>query len=618
MRLVLLVAAALGLSAPVGGDPPFRDRGPVERVPPSLWREGDPAFGAAGPAHPAAGEPLTPADWRFWWTWNRDAILDARLPRIEHAYCTPRPTADLSTYEQGEWGPEAPWHGDWDRFVRPVLLGIARRRDEPDAVRVQALLALGRARESVSLLLEMASEHAAEPGLRATALLALGLTGHPRDAGSCPHVIASDEGEPSAIRARALSSVALLPAGSIAASLGPGVLESAFARGDRELAVAALVALRAHPSMEALPTLLDIAESGAAGGRPVEDLVRAHALHAACRVPLRHRHEDGGLAARRSRVLHVLLRGAGRLTGFAAVRGLGECVARNDDPDRGAAVAALVLVATGGPGADEDQRRGLALLALARSRIPDRDPDDRVREVLSAALAEGGPAAGWAAIAIGAARDRLAPSSDPAVAEWTRELRRRLVTTSATDGERAAAAIALGLLGDGGAVPALRRLVANRLVAEEVRRGAAEALGLVPGGAARDGIRAALRDPGCAPLRTELCLAAGVAMDASMAGTLADILEDPRSGAAERGAAARALGWIGSTGVRDRLLSLARDPLGARTPAVRAAAVAALGGYAGRGSKGERAPRRDAIGRLAADFPYRAWTPGMGDVLDAF
>ena len=76
--------------------------------------------------------------------------------------------------------------------------------------------------------------------------------------------------------------------------------------------------------------------------------------------------------------------------------------------------------------------------------------------------------------------------------------------------------------------------------------------------------------------------------------------------------------WIAAVAVRDRLLSAARDPLGRRSPEVREAAVAALGGYAGRGARGERTMRRDAIGRLAAEFPYRAWTPGMGAVLDEF
>jgi hypothetical protein len=382
-----------------------------------------------------------------------------------------------------------------------------------------------------------------------------------------------------------------------------------MAAGDRETAAGALFALGRCGEDEVLPDLVTWVGSGRVEGFPLDDGLRALAVEALGRIRPAGR-SLGRLRVDRADALLQRVGAGERPSTLAALAALGSLLSSSGDrAEADRAAARLLDVASGRVDTLRDpEARGWALLAVARRGLWEADGTAvRVRRTLADALAEGGPVAGWAALSLGVAGSRGGTGRE--VEPLKEALRDRLGAEGIDDEERAAILLSLALLHERRDRETFHRILVDRDRSPDLRGLAGLGLGLARTPGARDAIRFRLRDPAPGPFRRDLARAAGLLGDRAAAGPLVDFLEHAEATAADRGAAAISLGWLSAPAVRDRLLVLARDPSGTRPASVRAAAVAALGGYA----LGER---EDRGATLAAGFSFRSWTPGIGAVLD--
>jgi HEAT repeat protein len=185
-------------------------------------------------------------------------------------------------------------------------------------------------------------------------------------------------------------------------------------------------------------------------------------------------------------------------------------------------------------------------------------------------------------------------------------LRRRL--DDVKDGKtRAAYAVALGLVRDARAVPALVAVIEDDRLEARLRGYAALALGMIGADEGRAAVRAALVEDGDRELRILASMGAGLLGDPRAVDDLVRILGGREESQHVLGSAALALGRIGDERAVDPLLALARDRR-KFSVLTRALAVVALGQIGDRSDV-------PTLARFAQDTDYRAATPAITELL---
>lgn len=582
-RLSTLFVLALGLIAadagahggswrgPIGTLPPARP--PLERVPtpgvptvpgggPAITPPGVPG-GVTIPAGPSGGltipgstpaprvAPNTPptgpalSHWLYWWTLNRERILDLR--GLQSRRLSARTKATTPHYfGDGDEGNVR--RAGLDAARQEIFLALLEAAGDGNAdVATGAIVALGKAGDpgAIPVLVKIAQNMRADETARESAVLALGMIGNPGPGTRAFLEEVARDGSRRR-RTRAFAALALGFLGDLGAI--PALHTRWHAKeASNEVPAAALIGMGLLRDPIVVPDLAT-ALAGRADLRERDDILRAHAAAA--------------LGMVRSRVAVPAL--------LLALRDRETEVRRQ---------AALSLGAIGKPG-DEEILRALAI-------VLGNDPDAQVRGFAAVSLGEiGSPIIGdallyafrkgnsvvvpYAALALGLlARN----SGEPVFAEkLVPFLRRQFVEQGSTD-LRGALAIALGIAGDRDSIRPLR-IILSRSGDPDLRGHAAMALGLIGADEAASDMRTILKDRGNPDLQREIALALGLLGDRQAASILVEILKTASS-EFTRGSAAVALGRLADY---DTALAL-RDILADRTlpDTTRAFTAVALG-----------------------------------------
>lgn len=325
--------------------------------------------------------------------------------------------------------------------------------------------------------------------------------------------------------------------------------------------------------------LRDIADGKKISGRRFHARVRAHALTALIRL---------GSSSERAYLIRLL---GGERTPFevktAAIVALGSEAERMASVER--VVAARVLETALRDKNQELLTAGLLNLSLGEVLGADlRDGSERVlRALKNGALLESRARSmpwhlqGFAALALGTAlRDVRPPDADGTVAAFrTRSagtLRLLLGNSKKEQDVRAAAAVALGLIGDPDSIAPLTAVVRNPKRTGDFRGYAALATALIGLERAKvvEALEAAATSPGPEVLRARAAMAISVFGERATAEKLIRELE--RGGGTRRLAGVtKALGRLGELDAAGPLMAAASDP--ERNELVQAMAIAALG-----------------------------------------
>jgi HEAT repeat protein len=547
--------------------------------------------------------PITPSfetSWQLWWSLQRDAWLNPVRSGAGRPV-TPDPRGGPA------W--EARRRLLARRRVVPFLLGLlAPGLSEPDDVVASAALALGKLSEdpaAVDVLFRLVEDESRAPLVRESAALALGLLRRSAPAlrlatpviervrARLLQVFDAHAGGKTLhvpVRTRAFAMYALGLLGDQPFLEGPLtrdgrlVVKVLWERmgvpySDRELLIAVLTALGLQPRagtpdgvQEALRAL---ASRKDALGRRWDVLERAHAVTAVARL--------GGIGGR-ALVLRIASdRRRGIVVRLSAMLALAEIAPRMATAERAAAMG-VVLRAFGQE--QELLAVGLANVALGRTvgadlaagstRAFTRDHADE--QLLKRAAHAPWYLRGFAALGLALAA-REATATDPRVVTFRARARDellRMLRPEQVASVRAAACVALGLLGDAAQEPELLALVRAPAEDVDVRAHAALACGQLgaPGDARTvlAGLVTATDTP--ERLRARAALALGLVGAPHVAGPLVAHLGQDES-TRRLAAVARALGRLGDLGATDALLVTAGDAQG--RPLVRAMALVALG-----------------------------------------
>jgi HEAT repeat protein len=507
--------------------------------------------------------------WRPWWGYNREELLDLRTLERAGATLTGR-------HAPGRRDPLGALRAE----TLEALRHVAMSRTETPEVRVQALLALGRAGGGTDLLdmLAILRDGSEDDRVREAATLALALL---------PPVEAPDAREATRRKLEWCILAADVPQqlrefGLIAAGLRArdderiGLLLAVRCKGglaDWNEGAALALALGLSGDSLLLPEMLGATTRGELCGTTLHDAGRSHGI-----VALGHAGTPAALQA---------------LVGILQSRRVGA------DSRRSAALSIGRILRQGTAGAEDakaavrelvkqlDERRdpilkGYCAVALGAAKPPREIP--RLQEALTE---RSDPILrGYAAIALGlAARELDDADRKPIRAQLAGEFAR------AKDGEQASALmVGLGLAGASEALPDLLARLERKGSTEPVRAAAAEALGLVgvPSAPVVQALReAALKgDVHVAPaaaealamlgdsasavhvleqlgpaanahLHTHLTRAVGLAGDPAAAPMLLKLLRTEAAGDEARADAAMALGLLGNLRERDGLAGLA-------------------------------------------------------------
>jgi HEAT repeat protein len=609
--LRVVVAAAL-LAASAGSAPAHGSayRGPTGEVPPDLYRPDDPPppeTGGSWPtppegspepaavvAHRPARSRTTYDSWRFWWAHNGDAVLESARP--------PRgPPIPAAVHER----------------ILAALRPVAKDPRLPFEIQAAAVLALGRMgrSEEVPWLVEAARNAKGEyhKGVEEACVLALGALPEPQQ-GVRPLLreIAADR--EAKYRTRCFAMLALGLRGHEGAAADPetvALLRSLVLEpgsGPRHIGSSALLSLGLLGDPAAIPDLPRWLRDGRAGEQSLDDFERSYAAAALGRFG------DRGEKVREIREVLLVLRNRActhpRITRYASLIALGRLTPLGSEEDRRLCLALLgeTLDRPGAYAADA-QARGFAAISLGRiashPAVP-RAESERCVAMLLHALGGGGDGApSFAALALGLAARSLPEEARSPLAKSIRE---RLSGIRGGVEERGAFLLALGMLGDRGSAPVLRGILGDREEEPALRGAAAEALGLLGDGASMDAVRKALEQRETRHLHMHAALAAGLLRDAESVPLLLDALRNPKSPSVVLGSVARSLGWIGDAAAVEPLLAVLADGNDEYPDLTRAVAVVALGRIAA--PDGPFLPER-----LGEDFNHRAWYDALGEVL---
>ncbi|MBI4882375.1 MAG: HEAT repeat domain-containing protein [Planctomycetes bacterium] len=589
MSRTLLAAALIGLLAPA---PLFAHGGQYQRPQhlgpmTGVLPEDAGRFGA-GTGQPGA-YPYTPGgplarkkrplledeEWLAWWRLNGSALIAARA-REEAGGSR----AMLSARARGA-------AADWTPVQE--VFSEALRAAAPDVVD-SALVACGRSAtpEGAEALFPQVWPLVAHPdeSVRRSALLALGLLGSPR---SAPVLLSflNNTGRTDATT----NSVAAIALGYLSEPRAIGELKRAVTRGEQEgLAAAAIVALGLF-QQDRREILVFLLERLAEAPRP-EIPIALGRLGAEAQVALPVLREAAAASGRD----HPLRRSC-----IIALGALSPC-------DDAASVQALIRIATISPDAPS---RGLALIALGRiagradpapsGESTAREARDFLRRSISGARYRRD--APWACLAAALAFEPCGVQERTACAQALLSYLRG----DTRDKKRGAAALALGLLGAGEAIPEVRTLF-EEARDSDLRGSAALALGL-------------LRDRGSVYALEDLLLyaadpemreqaAAALALLAPEQAAAALLAQYERAGtAAEAVLAAQLLARVAGPSAIPPLVRAARDQ--ERDSLARAFALVALGRIVERSSLPWNA-------RLALDSNFLSLCPAEELLLDIF
>jgi HEAT repeat protein len=481
-------------------------------------RPGGPTIpGDTNPGIPRGNAPTSGPgsdSWVWWWTLNREPLLDLTgllRQRVREQ------TISSTPHFLGRPGGRNREHSTSIEAREKILLALLEAaKDGNRDVATGAIVALGKAGDlrAIALLRQLADDPKADDTVRESSVLALGMIGgEDPDRRVFLASVAADEGR--RLRTRCFALLALGFLGDAAALPDLARLWRTKSR-NTEVPAAALIGLGLMRDEIVVPDL-SVALSGSANRREKEDLLRAHAGTALAMIGSR-----AGLPA--------------------------ACAALRDRDPQVRRQAALTIGAIAKPG-DEAERKALAFLLLA-------DRDAMVRAFAAIALGQIGNLddGNTLAFAYRKGDSTLAPHAAIALALLVRQVRSAEATERvlpfllkefrqrANASLRGALAIALGIIGDRQAVPALIDLASSG--AEPNLRGhAAVALGLIGDDRARPVLRSALSETGNPDVQKEVALALALLGDRTAADALLEVVKKGTTEYA-RGGAAAALGRL--------------------------------------------------------------------------
>jgi HEAT repeat protein len=603
-RTILILAVLLGAThAPPATAGGFTYRGPFGEIPPNMIVPDEAPGPTTPPTRPAAAtgsEGTAPSrrrhhvmsfdSWRFWWGYNRASVLRLR------SGLTPR-AADAALPK-----------------IRAALRKLLDDTSAPAPVRAEAALALGKlgaSRPAASAkiarrLVTVANDARGrgESSLEEHAIVALGLLGR-REAPVVDMLLGRlTNRETPGPRTRGLAAIALgflrlRPGDAGCDRVRTAYKKTVLTADDDDLRIAVLVGMGLSGDKVHVPELLAMVALGRAyRTRKVDDRVRSWAASAAGRIA----EADPSVFEREmGQILTKTMLVADRQTSRSAILAAGRIGGREGVADelRRDLVRTLESLARRAPA----QARGFALISLGKIGAATDDADLRIRilHVLLTEMREGTfRSRPYAALGLGLAKsfrrlDETRNTLRPAV-------RAELFVAKRHAENRAALAIAAGLLVDYKSVRGLIQILADRGADRTLRGASAIALGLIRDRQALRTIRAVIAEPENGDLLVDVPIGAAICDDSGTPRTMLEILRNRKRGVFALGTAATVVadyGWK-----TDPLFAIAEDP---ELPYLnRAAAVYALGLMADlRGFP--------LLADLARDINYRATV----DVVDA-
>jgi HEAT repeat protein len=362
----------------------------------------------------------------------------------------------------------------------------------------------------------------------------------------------------------------------------------------------ALLAMGLSGDRAYVTDLLAMVRDGTAGrGRKLPDILRAYAASALGRV-LEASQDPADEAA--VETLQRALTRSGAHTPRSAVIALGQIAVHPRTPDdvRRRLVRVLGYTVTKG----EAMAANFACIALGRIGASTDDPALRggIAEMLDRESRKGAfVTRPFAALGLGLLGRR--PGDVEVLGE---RLLKEFVQYRGDPRGRGAYAIALGMLGDRRAVPALRSVLEDRSAYKRLRGFCAVALGMIHDRTANPAIRAALLEEPDPELRVDAAIAAGLAGESEVVDDLIGILRDPRSSLYVQGSVVLSLGRIGDERAVEPLIEILAD--GEAQDLKRALAACALG------LLGDRQDH-PVLARIGRDVNYRAQVDAVMEVL---
>jgi HEAT repeat protein len=484
--------------------------------------------------------------WIFWWTLNRERILNLRALQASRLRSR---TAKTSPHFMGEsGGRNARNEAGGDGRAQIITALLAAAEDSNADVATGAIIALGKAGDPAAIppLMKLVGKNSADASIPESAVLALGMIGE-SSLGVRTFLIEVASDRQQRVRTRAFAALGLgflSDPGAI-----PALMTEYHGRHrSNDVPASALVALGLLGDEIIVPDL-SAALSGRLNHRETDDQRRAFIATAlgmirsrAALPALDRALMDREVEVRRQAVLSI---GA---------------LARPDD----AQVVGHLLKLLGGE--RDSQTRAFAAVSLGEIGAPGAADALLYAYRKGDALVVPYAALGLALLARNSPADGLAERIVPF-------LRAELLERKNSD-LRGALALATGIAGDREAVPALRKIL-TREGNPTLRGHAAMALGLIGAEEAIEDLRKALTDRADPDAQREIALALGLLGDREAAAILISLVKNGRSEYV-RGSAAMAIGRLADPTIARQLVEVLSDK---SSPATTRAFVAVALGF---------------------------------------
>ena len=466
----------------------------------------------------------------------------------------------------------------------PLLMEIGRNGQGQyhNVVEETACLALGimqdRSPQVRQYLLERASDQTAKARTRSFAMFALGLLGEP-DAASGAYADAF----------QALKSIA-----------------ARTNEASRDVTCSAFVAIGLLGDRAAVPELLQWLNEEKVGQNKLPDLQLSFVAAALGKIG------QPGLSGPASRevvdALREQLKKKNRMTRYSSVIALGQVAPQADEKIQKECVSMLTdVIKSDGKATSDSQTVNFALASLGRiagaASAPQSVRDQAIKTIGNSFQDGKTQTKSFAALALGVAGMNMNPAVKGPLAE---EIRNHLVKASGDVDTRGAYVVALGLLKDIQSAKILQDLLQQQGLDSQLRGISALALGLMGDKGAIEPIRKVLKEKSDQKLRVDAAVALGLLQDTEAVKTLIEILQEPKSSQFVLGSVAQALGQIGDDRAVDPLATILKDEQ--YPDLTRALAAVALGQI---GDKTDV----PVLARLSKDVNYRAYFNSIGEVL---
>jgi HEAT repeat protein len=195
---------------------------------------------------------------------------------------------------------------------------------------------------------------------------------------------------------------------------------------------------------------------------------------------------------------------------------------------------------------------------------------------------------------------------EPEKVQISETIRNTLAKSSGDVEARGALVISLGLLRDIQSAPLLQALLQDKGLDKKLRGTAAVSLGLIGERGALEAVRKTLKEKEDRELRVDAAIAAGLLKDNEAVPALVETLRDPKASQFILGSVATALGQIGDERALDPLTEILGDEQ--YPDLTRALAAVALGQI---GDKTDV----PVMSRVSKDVNYRAYYDAIGELL---